>query len=255
MERSLEWSRGRLINVPTADLLLQDLREYILEVRRSWPTTPAQQGRSMSFWLPRPTHFVGWSRSPTIQHFQRATLFFEELWFYSNKDGTDIKSISAHSETAIEVCSNVFNIGNAILSQFIVNIPRRGCSHAVPHAALWDILHHLRCYTDDLIKEIVAGNNQIGPESVRAQLQAQQMWIQRRRVRDSMRRIDPEAAALRAMSQRLHRRAYRVAGPNSLWHLDGNHKSIRWRIVIHGGRWVAAWSSSSGPQTTTGALP
>ncbi|XP_033971364.1 uncharacterized protein LOC117470659 [Trematomus bernacchii] len=61
------------------------------------------------------------------------------------------------------------------------------------------------------------------------------MWIQRRRVRDSMRRIDPEAAALRAMSQRLHRRAYRVAGPNSLWHLDGNHKLIRWRIVIHGG--------------------
>ncbi|KAI9517035.1 hypothetical protein NQZ68_020849 [Dissostichus eleginoides] len=88
---------------------------------------------------------------------------------------------------------------------------------------------------DHLIKEIVAGNNQIGPESVRAQLQAQQMWIQRRRVRDSMRRIDPEAAALRAMSQRLHRRAYRVAGPNSLWHLDGNHKLIRWRIVIHGG--------------------
>ncbi|KAI9535791.1 hypothetical protein NQZ68_040453 [Dissostichus eleginoides] len=88
---------------------------------------------------------------------------------------------------------------------------------------------------DDLIKEIVAGNNQIGPESVRAQLQAQQMWIHRRRVRDSMRRIDPEAAALRAMSQRLHRRAYRVAGPNSLWHLDGNHKSIRCRIVIHGG--------------------
>ncbi|KAK5861621.1 hypothetical protein PBY51_023003 [Eleginops maclovinus] len=50
-----------------------------------------------------------------------------------------------------------------------------------------------------------------------------------------MKRTNPEAAALRAMSQRLHRRAYQVAGPNSLWHLDGNHKLIRWRIVIHGG--------------------
>ncbi|XP_067098395.1 uncharacterized protein [Osmerus mordax] len=34
---------------------------------------------------------------------------------------------------------------------------------------------------------------------------------------------------------RLRRRTYRVAGSNSLWHLDGNHKLIKWRIVIHGG--------------------
>lgn len=27
----------------------------------------------------------------------------------------------------------------------------------------------------------------------------------------------------------------KVKGPNSLWHRDGNHKLIRWRIVIHGG--------------------
>ena len=26
-----------------------------------------------------------------------------------------------------------------------------------------------------------------------------------------------------------------VDGPNSLWHIDGNHKLIRWRMVIHGG--------------------
>lgn len=33
----------------------------------------------------------------------------------------------------------------------------------------------------------------------------------------------------------LHRRQYNVLGPNSLWHIDGNHKLIRWRIAIHGG--------------------
>ncbi|XP_047218059.1 uncharacterized protein LOC124866356 [Girardinichthys multiradiatus] len=31
------------------------------------------------------------------------------------------------------------------------------------------------------------------------------------------------------------RRVYSVPAPNSLWHIDGNHKLIRWRIVIHGG--------------------
>ncbi|XP_065133039.1 uncharacterized protein [Paramisgurnus dabryanus] len=48
-------------------------------------------------------------------------------------------------------------------------------------------------------------------------------------------RVNPTGAAQRALAQRLHRRTYRVAGPNSLWHIDGNHKLIRWRVVIHGG--------------------
>ena len=31
------------------------------------------------------------------------------------------------------------------------------------------------------------------------------------------------------------RRMYNVPAPNSLWHIDGLHCLIRWRIVIHGG--------------------
>lgn len=38
----------------------------------------------------------------------------------------------------------------------------------------------------------------------------------------------------RAIVQRIRRRSYCVAGPNSLWHLDGNHKMIKWRMVVHG---------------------
>lgn len=30
------------------------------------------------------------------------------------------------------------------------------------------------------------------------------------------------------------RRTYQVPWPNSLWHLDGHHSLIRWKIVIHG---------------------
>ncbi|XP_052394883.1 uncharacterized protein LOC127942919 [Carassius gibelio] len=88
---------------------------------------------------------------------------------------------------------------------------------------------------DAMITDIVDGNDQLGSEAVRAQLRAGGIRVQRHRVRRSLVRINPRAAALRAMSQRPHRRLYSVAGPNSLWHLDGNHKLIRWRIVIHGG--------------------
>ena len=51
--------------------------------------------------------------------------------------------------------------------------------------------------------------------------------IQRQRVRDAMERNDPAGVALRALQPQLQRRQYKVAGPNSLWHIDGNHKLIR----------------------------
>lgn len=37
-----------------------------------------------------------------------------------------------------------------------------------------------------------------------------------------------------------YRRRYHVPGPNSLWHIDGHHSLIRWRLVIHGG--IDGWS-------------
>lgn len=57
--------------------------------------------------------------------------------------------------------------------------------------------------------------------------------IQRHRIIDSLRRVDPVG---RALQERLHivRRIYQVARPNALWHIDGHHKLIKWGIVLHG---------------------
>jgi hypothetical protein len=44
-------------------------------------------------------------------------------------------------------------------------------------------------------------------------------------------RVDPGGAALRAVRTNVHqRRQYSVAGPNSLWHFDGNHKFVRYGL-------------------------
>uniref|UniRef100_A0A8C6PT05 Integrase catalytic domain-containing protein n=1 Tax=Nothobranchius furzeri TaxID=105023 RepID=A0A8C6PT05_NOTFU len=109
---------------------------------------------------------------------------------------------------------------------------------------------------DAVVQDTVAGNELAGPEAVRASLRAQGLRVQRRRVRASMLRINPGAAALRAVIRRPERRSYRVAGPNSLWHIDGNHKLIRWRIVIHGGidgfsRLVVFLSASNNNRSST----
>ena len=63
--------------------------------------------------------------------------------------------------------------------------------------------------------------------------------VQRRRVRESLTRVDPVNAALR-WGIVVSRRKYSVPWPNSLWHLDGHHSLIRWDLVIHG--WIDGFS-------------
>ena len=74
----------------------------------------------------------------------------------------------------------------------------------------------------------------IGEKTICGRLRSQGIHVQRERIRESLRRVDPTGVEAR-VGRLLHRRAYSVVGPNALWHLDGYHKLIRWRIVIHGG--------------------
>ncbi|PIK47113.1 hypothetical protein BSL78_16009 [Apostichopus japonicus] len=69
---------------------------------------------------------------------------------------------------------------------------------------------------------------------IRGNLIANRINVSRDRIRESMKRVDPAGVEFRRRIS-LHRRVYSVPGPNYLWHIDGNHKLIRWRLVIHGG--------------------
>uniref|UniRef100_A0A3Q3EWE3 Integrase core domain-containing protein n=1 Tax=Labrus bergylta TaxID=56723 RepID=A0A3Q3EWE3_9LABR len=69
-----------------------------------------------------------------------------------------------------------------------------------------------------------------GSEMMRAYLRAEGIVVQRRRVRETLNRIDPAAAAQR-WSQTVARRTYHVPFPNSLWHIDGHMRLIRWGFV------------------------
>ena len=51
------------------------------------------------------------------------------------------------------------------------------------------------------------------------------------RIRDSLRRIDPVGVVSRLIHT-VNRRTYSVPSPNALWHVDGNHKLIRYRYVF-----------------------
>ena len=86
---------------------------------------------------------------------------------------------------------------------------------------------------DELVSQFVNAFPCAGQKTLAGYLQSQAYHIQRWRIRESMLRVDPWGVEQR-MRRILHRRKYKVRSPNSLWHIDGNHKLIRWRIVIHG---------------------
>ena len=85
-----------------------------------------------------------------------------------------------------------------------------------------------------VISSFVSSNPNLGERSVDGLLRSQGVVIQRQRLWDAMRAVDPEGVQLR-LRRSLHRREYNVEAPNALWHVDGYHKLIRWKIVIHGG--------------------
>ena len=97
--------------------------------------------------------------------------------------------------------------------------------------------HHFTHISDVDLDQVIGDFNSLHPHSgeriIRGHLRSNNIHVQRERIRQSLRRVDPSGVELRARRV-LHRRMYHVDTPNALWHLDGYHKLIRWRFVIHG---------------------
>ncbi|GES72835.1 uncharacterized protein LOC114517950 [Rhizophagus clarus] len=87
---------------------------------------------------------------------------------------------------------------------------------------------------DNIVKGLRAEHPFFGQVLLMGSLRSLGIRIPRQRLRDSLQRIDT-FGILNRWSSIIPRRVYSVAGPNCLWHIDGNHKLIRWKFVIHGG--------------------
>lgn len=88
---------------------------------------------------------------------------------------------------------------------------------------------------DDLqreVQEIKLHQPNAGLSFLTGHLRSKGIFVQRRRVLDMLHKVDPEGVADRLCSV-IQRRVYSVPGPNFIWHLDGHHKLINWKFVIH----------------------
>ena len=97
----------------------------------------------------------------------------------------------------------------------------------------WNISKYNRISNADIdntVREILQEFPTAGEVMLAGHITARQLCIKRQRIRDSIHRIRGQSSC----SQRIQRRVYSVPGPNYLWHADGHHKLIKYRLVIHG---------------------
>jgi hypothetical protein len=87
---------------------------------------------------------------------------------------------------------------------------------------------------DLIVKRIKRDQPFYGQVMMMGALKSENIRITRQRLRDSIQRVDAMGVVTR-WTNIIPRRVYKVAGPNALWHIDGHHKLIRWKFVIHAG--------------------
>ena len=87
---------------------------------------------------------------------------------------------------------------------------------------------------DEVVRSIAREHPSMGTVLVEGILSRSSMNVSRERIRKSLMRIDP-INFVRRKHQTINRRKYFAPGPNARWHIDGNHKLFRWRLVVHAG--------------------
>lgn len=87
---------------------------------------------------------------------------------------------------------------------------------------------------DHLLSGVLQQTPGSGETYIIGSLRGRGIRVQRWRVREHLRIVDPVGRALRGR-RAIHRRVYNVSVPNQLWHIDTNHKLNPWGFVFHGG--------------------
>lgn len=88
---------------------------------------------------------------------------------------------------------------------------------------------------DRLVIEALATLPGMGERMIVGHIRSKQLRVQRHRIRASITRFDPGGLMERRcrIARTINRRVYSVPNPHYMWHIDGNHKLIRWGFVIH----------------------
>ena len=87
---------------------------------------------------------------------------------------------------------------------------------------------------DVIMSDITRRNPEFGEKLIGSELRkVVGAYVPRPQMVASIHRVDPEGVA-RRRAKRIERRVYNVEGPNHLWHIDGHHQLVKYKLVTHG---------------------
>lgn len=133
-------------------------------------------------------------------------------------------------DVSVEQLEHLLHIGlncSSIASSLGVSlrtVRRRMTEHGLSVRALYTSIDNSDL--DSVVDEIKVIFPNCGYRMLDGHLRRRGIRITQKRVRESLNRRDPCGSAVRWATS-IQRRRYHVAGPLSLWHIDGNHKLIR----------------------------
>ena len=87
---------------------------------------------------------------------------------------------------------------------------------------------------DTALTDIKESHSSCGEVMIQGHLLCNGIKVPRERLRSAIHRVD-HTNIISRRSSAIRRRVYTTPHPNAVWYLDGNHKMIRWRLVIHAG--------------------
>jgi len=114
----------------------------------------------------------------------------------------------------------------------IVGVSRRTFYRWIEREQFIDPLQELNDHELDVYITKNKGKNR-GEVYMRGMLSGEGFNVSRARLRESIQRVDADGRQLRKQKA-IKRREYVVPGPHHMWHMDGHHKLIRYKLVTHG---------------------
>ena len=153
----------------------------------------------------------------------------------------DADTMSSASGLATASSSNVHEIQQMLNAN--VSISKIARNFGMSRTTLYKIIEEDELVTkrysdisdgdlDQLIESIKEKHPAAGEIMIAGHLKSINLKEQCSRLRKSVHRVDKGGIADRQLST-IRRRQYFVPSPNYVWQVDGTHKLVRWKMVIH----------------------
>lgn len=226
-------------------LILDRVKEYIIQIKNDWnePRRNSDDTEGILVRLERLFHHIltlemiynGADLAEIMRNLQLVISAIQEqsldkqvlrpTFMYSGKKGAPKFEISKEQlEYFVENGFTIPQMSN-MLNVSCSTIKRRFREYSLTITQTYSMI------TDQELDKKVEGYLKEFPNTgykrMRGFLISENIRIQEQRIRECMRRVDPQGVILRSLQSRpILRRKYSVKGPLSLWHMDGNHKLI-----------------------------